>query len=391
MAFKVNKISERLEDYSICLGGESGIGKTTLMVETCEREFGEDGYVIFNAGKEQGIDCIDGAVYEDIEDYKKLDSVIKDIVANKETEYPNLKVVVFDTLDQIIEICEPEVIRKWNADNMGAKDFKPARTLNAACGGFGRGEDEVIKLILGKIWELKRVGVRVWYTMHVKTKEIVDPLTNTTYTMLAPNMMQKYFNGIKTKMHLVGIACVDRTIEEESTGRKNIVTRKDITVNRIRDERRKIVFRDDNYSVDGKSRFRNIVSEIPMDTDAFITALKDAIKASKRPRSGVKKKQQAPAPPASKPEPIRNPEPVRNTEPTKEPEPEREPESELPFPEAEYSPDLSELRTSVLLEYKKLTDKQKKKEINEVIKEYGKYSDVDEEGLRRIERMLNED
>lgn len=282
MAFKKNKISDNLADYSICLLGESGIGKTTTMVEMCEKEFGEDGYVIFNMGKEQGIDCIDNATYEDIPDWKKFDSTVKDIVANKNTEYKDLKVVVLDTLDQTIEITEPEVIRRWNIENKGKKDFTDAKTLNASWGGFGRGEDKVIEVILDKIWELQKVGIRVYYTGHVKTREIVDPITNQTYTTLSTNMMTKYFNGFKTKMHVVGVACIDRTIETESTGRKNIVTKKDITVNKVKEERRKIVFRDDSYSVDSKSRLAGIVDEIPMNSDALIKALKDAINGSKK-------------------------------------------------------------------------------------------------------------
>lgn len=279
---KKNKISENLNDFSICLCGESGIGKTTTMVRACEKEFGEDGYVILNMGKEQGIDCLEGASYVDIPTWKHFEAAVKEFITNKDSEYPDLKVVVVDTLDQLVELCEPIAVDIWNRENLGKKDFVPAKTLNGSWGGFGRGEDKVIELILNKIWELKKAGITVWYTCHVKTREIVDPISNQTYTSLSTLMMQKYFNGFKTKMHVVGIACIDRTIETETTGRKNVVTKKDITVNKIKEERRKIVFRDDNYSVDSKSRFSGIVDEIPLDADELLKALHDAIKNSKK-------------------------------------------------------------------------------------------------------------
>ena len=377
MAFgKKNIISDDLSKYSLILLGQPGIGKSTVISQACAKEFGDDGYLLLNMGKEDGVSAIDGVIYEDVEDWKKFEAIVKDIVKNKTTDYPDLKVVVLDTLDQTLAVAEPECIRRYNAENMGRKDFTQAKTLNSSWGGFGAGMDYVINMILEKIWQLKKVGVQVWMTGHVKQKEILDALTNQTYTTLSTDMAQKYFNAFKSKVHIVGVACIDRTIETEGTGRKNVVTHKEVTVNRVKEERRKIVFRDDNYSVDSKSRFAGIVDEIPLDADELLKALHDAIKNSKTSKTSST---------PSKPKPQPKVEEVKETE------------EDLDEIITDMSDDLPEefdkpSKEELLAEFKKLfkacEDKELKDEIKATIKEYGRVSDMPYEELEAgIEKM----
>ena len=380
---KKNVVSKKITDYNIAILGLSGIGKTTLMKETCEKLVGEDGYMIFNMGKEDGIACIDGAVYENIESWKKFDEVTKDIIKNKATDYPDLKVVVIDTIDQLFEITEPEVIRRWNQEKMGEKGFKPVTSINAAYGGFGEGLNRSCELILNKIWDLKSVGLAVWMCGHTKNKDIIDPLTDQTYTTISANLSQKYFNAIKTKMHIVGMAVIDRDIVTESTGRKNIVTNKDITKNKIVSEARKIIFRDDNYGVDSKSRFRHIVDEIPLNADAFIKAIQDAINNEKKGDDEVE---------ASKPEPA--PAPVE--EPEDEVTSEEEAEDDFPMNTPEEPEDIletddeysdmtdEELAAEATKKFKACKDADTKAKVREIVKPFGKMSNVDRAGLIEV-------
>lgn len=374
---KRNTISKKITDYSIGILGLAGIGKTTLMVNVCHKLVGDDGYIIFNMGKEDGISCIDGAIYENIETWKKLDEVVKDIVRNKESDYPDLKIVVIDTIDQMFELGEQEVIRLHNIEKRNEKNFTPITSINAAFNGYGAGLEKNCQLVLDKIWELKKAGIAVWMCGHTKTKDIVDPLTDQTYTTISANLSQKYFNAVKTKMHIVGMAVIDRDIKTEAVGRKDI-NNKEVTRNKITSEARKIIFRDDNYGVDSKSRFADIVDEIPLDADAFIKAVQDAIYKAEN------KTQDEDAPLyKSESKPVK--EPVTEEEPTPDPNP-IIPDEEESAPEV----DIPALQAQVrkLIKANAGTDKYKKAAA--IVKEYGNLSAMDVEGLNKVIAILEE-
>lgn len=389
MAFgKRSKISDNLSDFSIMICGESGVGKTTVISELCEKEFGEDGYLLLNTGDEDGVSAIDDITYEDVPNYKKFEEICNDIIKNKETEYKNLKIVIIDTLDQLIAWTEKRAISDWNKENLGNKNFKPAKTLNSVQGGFGAGYDVVFDMIYDKVRALKKVGVRVWYTCHSKTKDIVDPITSAAYTTLTSNMPQRYFNDFKTKVHVVGVACVDRSIETEGTGRTNIVNHKEITVNKVKDEKRKIVFRDDSYSVDSKSRFAGIVNEIPLNSDELIKALKDAIRNSKKKTSSTKLKDKQKNTSVIEEESVSQTDIIDDDIDEIDSSTEQE-TKDLEDEDIEASTYPDDLITVIRKMFKECKDTELKASVKNVIAEYGKLNDVDEDGLKRIYDMMN--
>lgn len=279
---KKNKVKLNMLDYNLGLLGESGIGKSTLAKELCEKLVGEDGYIIANLGLEDGVDAIDGAMYENIPDWKAFDEFTKDIIENKNTDYKDLKVVVYDTVDELFRIAEAQAIKLHNRQN---KD-KQVKSINSAFGGFGKGQDKVIDIVLEKIWKLKDVGVKMIVIGHTKKRTQSDPITGIEYDILTNKTLNKYFDAIKTKLHILGVASVDRIIAQEKV--KNKITNKESLIGKIAEEARIITFRDDSFNVDSKSRFKDIVPKINFDTDEFIKAIEDAIKVEYSKNNDVK-------------------------------------------------------------------------------------------------------
>lgn len=282
---KKNEVKIDILKYNIGLIGESGIGKTTIIKQMCEKLAGENGYMFLECGKEDGADAIEGINYLNCPswsmDYNEhtnamgFEDFIDEIVENKMSDWKDLKVVVVDTYDQLLEIAKPEVIKLHNRENPD----KPVKSIKAAFGGYMAGEDKATEIVLDKLWSLKEVGVTFIIVGHVKQKEQEDVVTGQKYTTLTTNMSMRDFNAIKTKLHFLGVASIDRDIVQETTGKKDSKTRKDITKGVVTKETRKITFRDDSYSIDSKSRFAEIASECEFNVDALIITLENAIKA----------------------------------------------------------------------------------------------------------------
>ena len=274
---KKNEINLNPLAYNIGLLGEAGIGKSTIIKQVCEKLVGEEGYISLDIGKEDGHKAISGIITETVPDWETFAEIVDDIVENKDTDYPKLQVLVIDTYDQLCDLAEKEAIRLYNKKLAGT-DKPKADSINSAWGGFGKGLDKTIEIMLDKLWALKSVGVSFIIIAHVKRTDITDVMTEEQYSMLTSNTTQKYFNAIKNKLDFLGMAYIDRDLVKYKTKKKDN-NGKEIEKNKITAESRVINFRDDTYSVDSKCRFADIVDKIPFDSDAFIKAMQDAILA----------------------------------------------------------------------------------------------------------------
>lgn len=277
---KKNVISTDLSKVILGLLGEPGIGKTSTIYKMAEQEFGDEGYLLLDIGSEWGSEYINGVVAEQTETFKKFLEVTNDIIKNKNTEYPNLKVVICDTIDALFEIGEPYLVKLYNSEHMGDKNFKPATTINAAEGGFMHGQDRLIEIVIDQIVKLRKAGVGFWYTGHVKRRSNDDAFSGETYDMITTNMSQRYFAAIRNKSHAIGIAYIDRTLTQQEVGKENPITKEKKTITRVVSESRKVKFRDDSYTADSKSRLANITEEVSLDSDEILQALKDAINSA---------------------------------------------------------------------------------------------------------------
>lgn len=275
---KKNHVSLNPLDANICLLGLPKIGKTTIMKEIAEELVGEDGYLFLEMYRENGAKYIEDIVYEDVPDWDTFVEIIDDIVENKTSDYPDLKVVFIDTIDNALLLAEQESIRLWNKENPS----KRTTAINAAWGGFMKGQDKAMELFQDQLFRLRTVGVAFSVIGHVRNTTVTDPVTGDTYQQLSSDVSQRYFNQLKKNLDLVAIAYIDRDIVKERTGRKNVVTGADEFVNKVASEVRKIKFRDSSYCVDSGGRMSQIVDEINFDAHEFIEAMRNALEAEVR-------------------------------------------------------------------------------------------------------------
>ena len=266
---KINVVKVDPFAYNIGLFAIPGIGKTELAFTMLDKYLGEDGYIIYDIGLEDGTDAIQGVNAEKIPTWQEFVACNNDVIKGKNTDYKNLRVVAIDTIDELARLSEAEVIRLANIENPTKARKK---TFNEV--GFGN-YDRQSALILAEFKRLRDAGIQVFVIGHTKAKTKIDPSTGIEYDTLTAKISERLFNDIKSKMHVLGLGHIDRNVEDKVLGKD--IMGKDRIKHITKSERRIITFRDENFAVDSKSRFADIEPVIDFNAEVLYNTIINAI------------------------------------------------------------------------------------------------------------------
>lgn len=272
MAFKVNKTKTDLGSYPpFMLLAQRGFGKTAFFRDLTKYVYGDlSKGLLISCGLENGYKSLHNIVYaeaqvlnEDYEEDKLIGDgrgfiqIIDDIVDNN-SEY-GFKIVFIDTLDTLIDITEPEILRLHRKE---MPDKPIAKSYNGAMGGFQEAHRRAVSIIREQVNRLTNMGIAVFYLAHTKLKTKKDLFTKEEYEQFTSNLLPVFFGGIADNCQMVMVGNIE----------------KDIVDKQIEEEKRVLYLRP-TFLVDAKSRFTHLPEKIDFSPEVFMEAFENAVKA----------------------------------------------------------------------------------------------------------------
>ena len=378
----VNVIKPDIKNLSIYLRSTKKFGKTTLFRDMILAKYGDPSRgLLVGCGNEIGYKMLDNLNVTQVKTYKDMTELANWLITEKGKEH-NIEIVAFDTGDELALITDAETIRQSNVEN----PTKKCKSIKGAFGGYTAGEKfSANDLIKPYMTRLQDAGFGVWVIAHTKFKTIKEKggLDEDGYMQLSSNMGADYEAAFGDIFDVTLTGVIDRDLETKQVGDK---TKKYAT-----DEIRKLYFRGTTL-IDAGGRFADgavpefMVFDKPDMGAEFVRVVEEGMEKSK---STLGKRKSNPVVSTPKPEIQVTPEPENQkvdllSDIEDDDLLDETPDSEVPT-ESKYPTDLNgTIRTM----YKECKDATLKASVKEVIAEYGKLNDVDEDGLKRIYDMM---
>ena len=380
----VNVIKPDIKNLSIYLRSTKKFGKTTLFRDMILAKYGDPSRgLLVGCGNEIGYKMLDNLNVTQVKTYKDMTELANWLITEKGKEH-NIEIVAFDTGDELALITDAETIRQSNVEN----PTKKCKSIKGAFGGYTAGEKfSANDLIKPYMTRLQDAGFGVWVIAHTKFKTIKEKggLDEDGYMQLSSNMGADYEAAFGDIFDVTLTGVIDRDLETKQVGDK---TKKYAT-----DEIRKLYFRGTTL-IDAGGRFADgavpdfMVFDKPDMGAEFVRVVEEGMEKSK---STLGKRKSNPVVSTPKPEIQVTPEPENpKVDSLSDLEDDdlldETPVSEVPT-ESKYP---SDLNGTIRTMYKECKDATLKASVKEVIAEYGKLNDVDEDGLKRIYDMMTE-
>lgn len=282
MAIKRNKVKLDLASYSYyIIMGEEKIGKTTLFYELVKLVTGStDGGVLISCSDEDGYNHLEDLQYEEAltwskkptkeDDSRGLTQVVDDLIDNRNTDWKDVKLVALDTLDGLIEIGTKQVFLEHLKDK-----GERCKSLNDALGGYQKGKERLIALVLEQISRLKRAGYAIFLLAHTKTKLKEDAKTERKYDFITNNLNDDLYKPISGKAQMVVNVVWDREIKEGKNDKGKVISGK------ILDSKRMMYFRNDSGLIDAGGRFVGLPEKLELGAENFMKAFEMGVNASR--------------------------------------------------------------------------------------------------------------
>lgn len=381
MAFQkptINVIKPDIKNLSIYLRSTKKFGKSTLFRDVILEKYGDPSRgLLVGCGNEKGYKMLDNLNATQVKTYKDLQELADWLINEKGKEH-NIEMVAFDTGDELALIADTETIRQSNVENPNKK----CKSIKAAFGGYTAGEkysaNDIIKPYMTK---LEDAGFGVWVIAHTKFKTIKEKggLEEDGYMQLSSNMGADYEAAFGDIFDVTLTGVIDRDLEEKKVGDK---VKKYAT-----DTVRKLYFRGTTL-IDAGGRFADgavpeyMVFDKPNMAADFIRVVEEGMEKSK---STIGKKSTPKKTTPVKEEKVAEPDPIEEDDIDDIDTPVEDTIEETTETSA-YPDDLDAVIRKM---YKECKDAKLKASVKNVIAEYGKLNDVDEDGLKRIYDMMN--
>ena len=358
--------------------GVRKFGKTSLWADMINAKFGnpEKGLLV-SCGMEHGTNMIDNIFTTHANTWKDLVEVKDWLIKEKGKEH-DVEMVCFDSAEEFFGIAESEVIRLSILEN-----GKKIKSIKAAYGGYTNGEKECAKLVKKFLNDLYNAGIMPWMIGHTKLKTVKDKasLDEEGFQRLGSSLIADYESAVADCFDIIATGLIDREIEEKGEG--------DSTKRYVKKTERRLYFRGNEIvEAGGRLKDLSIPEYIPFDQlnmgQTFIDTIETALKNGRVDSVSNKKPTSKKATPV-KEEKVAEPDPIEEDDIDDIDTPVEDTIEETTETSA-YPDDLDAVIRKM---YKECKDAELKASVKNVIAEYGKLNDVDEDGLKRIYDMMN--